>query len=385
LPSLGQDYDEAHRRYVERIGAGGELWLRTKPFSAPPGRELPECLRIFAHIVDRLALGLRSQVLDVGCGPGWLSEFLARCGYWVTGIDVSEDMVKVARDRVSAIEKAVGDGIEALAEFHTMPIRDVPWRQRFDAAILYDAMHHLDDEVETLRVIRRSLVPGGLIFIHEGVRPAEGSEGERQLIAEMVEYGTLESPFDPEYLVNVLREAGFTQAMRFAAIDELFDISDRAQALERIETRLEHPPMNTIIAMNPVPAGMPEDGWQFRARIEPSGTWNATQNGQELTLGITVANAGRRFWPAGAAPSFPVGTVTVGPYLPPDGGPRLELPRVALPRSVSPGESLSAELRIPLAGVEGRRDVEVDLVREGIAWFADYGSPALIVRLPDEA
>ena len=109
-------------------------------------------------------------------------------------------------------------------------------------------MHHFDDEVETLRVIRRTLVPGGRIFIHEGVRPARGSEGERELIAEMEEYGTLESPFDPEYLVAVLEEAGFTQVTRFAAVDELLDVSERARELERIEARMEYPPMNTVIA-----------------------------------------------------------------------------------------------------------------------------------------
>ena len=54
------------------------MWLRTKPFSAPPNEELPRCLHTFAHIVQLMQLGLRSQVLDVGCGPGWLSEFLAR-------------------------------------------------------------------------------------------------------------------------------------------------------------------------------------------------------------------------------------------------------------------------------------------------------------------
>ena len=134
-----------------------------------------------------------------------------------------------------------------------MPVREMPWSERFDAAILYDAMHHFDDEVETLRVIRRTLVPGGRIFIHEGVRPAEGSEGERQLIAEMEQYGTLESPFDPEYLVAVLGEAGFTQVTRFAAVDELLDVSEGARELRRIEARIENPPMNTVIAVNPVP------------------------------------------------------------------------------------------------------------------------------------
>ena len=61
-----------------------------------------------------------------------------------------------------------------------MPVLDLPWTARYDAAILYDAMHHFDDEVETLRVIRRTLVPGGRIYIHEGVRPQPGSQGEQE-------------------------------------------------------------------------------------------------------------------------------------------------------------------------------------------------------------
>ena len=49
-----------------------------------------------------------------------------------------------------------------------MPVLDLPWRNRFDAAILYDAMHHFHNEVETLRVIRRALVPGGTDFHPRG-------------------------------------------------------------------------------------------------------------------------------------------------------------------------------------------------------------------------
>jgi len=182
LESLGHDFDRGHRGYVEGLSEGERLWLRTKPFSAPPNFELATCLRTFAHVVEHLGLGLRAQVLDVGCGPGWMSEFLARCGYWVTGIDISEDMVEIARLRVSRIPEQVGDGIDPLAEFHAMPVREMPWTNRFDAAILYDTMHHFDDELETLRVIRRTLVPGGMIYIREGARPAAGSEGEQALI-----------------------------------------------------------------------------------------------------------------------------------------------------------------------------------------------------------
>jgi SAM-dependent methyltransferase len=380
LPSLGQDYAEGHRRYVERLGPGRELWLRTKPFSAPPGYELAECLRTFAHIVERLDLDVRAQVLDVGCGPGWLSEFLARCGYWVTGVDVSEDMVKVARERIAAIDRPIGETMDVAAEFHAMPILELPWTKRFDAAILYDAMHHLDDEVETLRVIRRALVPGGRIFIHEGIRPEPGSEGERQLITEMEEYGTLESPFDPQYLVAVLGEAGFTDVNRFAAVDELLDVSAREEEVRRVESLLTNPPMNTVIARAPVPVGFAPDGASFAARIETRGSGAVTPGGDEVSAPITIANTGRAYWPAGTQSFFPHGAVGLGAYVPLHDGRRSEFPRQALPRSVSPGESLDVDVRVPRASIEGRNDVEVDLVREGIAWFANYGSTPL--RLP---
>src|SRR5919202_4898412 len=134
LASLGHDFDRGHREYVERLPEGQRLWLWTKPFSAPPGYELRECLHTFAHIVEYLGLGVRAQILDVGCGPGWMSELLARCGYWVTGIDISEDMVEIARRRVERIPDQVADGLDPLAEFHAMEVTELPWSDRFDAA-----------------------------------------------------------------------------------------------------------------------------------------------------------------------------------------------------------------------------------------------------------
>ena len=380
LPSLGQDFAEGHRRYVERLAPDSERWLRTKPFGAPPDHELLECLRTFAHIVDHLGLGLRDQVLDVGCGPGWLSEFLARCGYAVTGVDVSVDMITIARERVAAIAEPVGADVDAVAEFHAMRALDLPWSARFDAAILYDAMHHLDDEVETLKAIRRALVPGGRIFIHEGVRPEPGSAGEQFLIEEMERYGTLESPFDAEYLVATITEAGFTAVTQLAAVDELLDVSFPREELQRIAARLERPPMNTVVAVNPIPAGL--SGGAFAARIIAAGPWSDSPDGRNLVLPLEVSNVGRSFWPNELGNSIHShGVVTLGPHFV-EAGDRIELPRSVLPRGLSAGESVGTELTVPRDAVGGRSELGVDLVREGIAWFADYGSPSLTIALP---
>ena len=378
LPSLGQDHAAGHRTYVGHLTEGGRLWLRTKPFYAPPTDELTLCLRTFAHIVEQLGLGLRAQVLDVGCGPGWLSEFLVRCGYWVTGIDISEDMVEIARERVADLQRPIGEGIEPLAEFHAMPVQELPWNDRFDAAILYDTMHHFDDEVATLKTILQTLVPGGRIYIREGARPAPGSEGERQLVEEMEVYGTLESPFDPAYLEEVVGRAGFTDVRRFVEVDELVPIGDVGGMFNRMREHVSYrmgrrsPETNVLIATKPLGDGA---GAGFSAEITAGGSWHLDAHERLLVLEARIRNTGDTFWPTGP---FGHGVVTIGPYEPLPDGSRRELPRIALPRAVPPGDELVLELSVERHAAGDAEEIAVDCVREGIAWFSDLGSTPLV-------
>jgi SAM-dependent methyltransferase len=383
LQPLGHDYNRGHRDYVKELPEGERLWLETKPFSAPPSFELATCLRTFAHIVDELKLGLRAQVLDVGCGPGWMSEYLARCGYWVTGIDISEDMVEIARLRVSRIPEQVGEGVEPLAEFHAMPVLEMPWRDRFDAAILYDTMHHFDDEVETLRVILRTLVPGGKIYIREGTRPAPGSESEQALIAEMRTHKTLESPFDPRYLLEVVRQAGFEDVQRLVEVDELVRVGDLRHPFESIARLIRYRAgrgeINTVVARKPW--GLDVRTANFAGWIEAVGGWQEGSEPGEKLLSVEVTNEGRAFWPSARNFPFPSGAVTVGPYTIGDAGERVELGRAMLPHDVPPGSSARVFVRIPSDATRG--EVRIDLVREGLAWFSELGSEPLVV--PPEA
>jgi SAM-dependent methyltransferase len=383
LGDLGQDYDQGHLTYVEKLEPGGRLWLHTKPFSAPPNQELVQCLRTFAHMIELLQLGLRAQVLDLGCGPGWMSEFLTRCGYWVTGVDISPDMTEIARARVDAIAGPVGEGLEPMAEFHAMHVREMPWTSRFDAAVLYDTMHHFDNELETLEVVRRTLVPGGQLYIHEGVKPPPGSEAERNLLAEMERFGTLESPFDPEYLVAIVEHAGFVSVRRLAEVDELVDLPAGRGGLDRfVPKRLRaavpavRADYNIVHAFNPIPDVDAGRG-AFSAAIRAEGGWEAA--GPELTLALTLTNTGRAFWPAGRWYPYPSGSVTLGAYVVGSQHERVrELPRTTLPRSVSPGETVAVELRLPREEL-GEERLAVDMVREGVFWFSEEDSEPLVL------
>jgi SAM-dependent methyltransferase len=382
LASLGQDFDRGHREYVERMPESGRLWLRTKPFSAPPNYELQECLHTFAHVVAHLGLGLRAKILDVGCGPGWMSELLARCGYAVTGIDISEDMVEIARLRVDRIPDPAGEGLPPLAEFHALQVKDMPWSDRFDAAVLFDTMHHFDDELETLRVICRSLVPGGRIFIREGARPAPGSASEEVLIEEMRRHGTLESPFEPGYLLDVVRRAGFEEARLLLQVDELVDVGDARQpirALRRfVRYRTGRGEMNTLVARKPLETGLASTEENFAGEIVAPAGWQESSTPNERVLWLYVTNTGKAFWPAAAGLPFPKGAVTVGVYAFDPDGARIEIARTPLPQGVAPGESAQVVVRAPLDVGSGLA-THVDLVREGYTWFGDLGATPLVL------
>ena len=67
------------------------------------------------------------RILDLACGTGTHSVYLARKGYDVVGIDISREMLNIAR------EKARAAGVRA--EFLEGDIRDMHFNNEFDAAI----------------------------------------------------------------------------------------------------------------------------------------------------------------------------------------------------------------------------------------------------------
>ena len=71
----------------------------------------------------------------------------------------------------------------------------------------------------------------------------------------MERYGTLESPFDPEYLEEVVVRAGFVQVRRFVEVDELVDLPStqgRFRGFGALRRRRLQPEYNVVHALQPV-------------------------------------------------------------------------------------------------------------------------------------
>jgi SAM-dependent methyltransferase len=93
------------------------------------------------------------SLLDVGCGTGTYTAALAERGWNVTGVDISEDMLRRARAR----------GVRAVrADAASLPLETAS----FDAAVSVFASTDVDDLTAVVREIVRVLRPGApLVFV----------------------------------------------------------------------------------------------------------------------------------------------------------------------------------------------------------------------------
>ncbi|HEY6584556.1 MAG TPA: methyltransferase domain-containing protein [Gaiellaceae bacterium] len=98
------------------------------------------------------------RLLDIGCGTGAHTARLAELGWQLLGVDVSADMLRLARER----------GLEVVQA----DARDLPFGDRsFDAAVSLWTHTDVDEFVRVVAEVSRVLDPGAP-FVYVGVHPA---------------------------------------------------------------------------------------------------------------------------------------------------------------------------------------------------------------------
>ncbi len=102
-------------------------------------------------------LGKNLTFLDIGCGGGFLTNHLAKLGHKVTGIDLSESSLDVARrtDPTASVQYIP-------ANAYSLPFE----RASFDAVSALDILEHVEEPGLLIAEASRVLKPGGLFFFH---------------------------------------------------------------------------------------------------------------------------------------------------------------------------------------------------------------------------
>lgn len=97
------------------------------------------------------------KVLELGCGVGYFTEYLAQTGATVIANDISPDLLEVARERVPAKNVIFKE-----ENAYDLTYEDAS----FDSVVGSSVLHHLEIE-QALKECFRVLKPGGTMFFTE--------------------------------------------------------------------------------------------------------------------------------------------------------------------------------------------------------------------------
>ena len=130
------------------------------------------------------------KVLDVACGTGVLiPDYLARNVQSVTAIDLSPEMIRLAREKCTdpQVTFVVGD-----AETAELP-------GDFDAIVVYNAFPHFPDPEALIRRLSSLLKKGGMLTVAHGMSREEINarhrEGAKQVSMGLMDVGELADIF----------------------------------------------------------------------------------------------------------------------------------------------------------------------------------------------
>jgi demethylmenaquinone methyltransferase/2-methoxy-6-polyprenyl-1,4-benzoquinol methylase len=113
--------------------------------------------RILNLVFDKIKY---QKVLDIGCGPGTISEDLLEISEQVWGIDISEDMIKIATDRFNKTK------FNTIIHFDVGDAENLKFPdQFFDAVFCIGVLRYLDSWENGLHEIYRVLKPNGIVVI----------------------------------------------------------------------------------------------------------------------------------------------------------------------------------------------------------------------------
>jgi SAM-dependent methyltransferase len=170
-------------------------------FNSQAIQNLPSPGQTWRALCNGLISLIRNQrIVDLGCGNGRLAILLAQAGNTVTGVDSSEEQIRLAREN-AALHPNPGAG--GVPEFLNAPMEGtgLPGAS-FDAVILSQSLHHAAKPKEALAESHRLLASGGRIVILDLLAHSEEWMRTR--------FGDFWLGFAQADLEAWLRDSGFT-------------------------------------------------------------------------------------------------------------------------------------------------------------------------------
>jgi ubiquinone/menaquinone biosynthesis C-methylase UbiE len=177
--------------------------------------------------IDRLLPSARSggRLLEVVCGTGHWSVYFCANGFEVTGVDISEPMITIARQR------KVADGIFDVADAARLPFAD----DSFDAAAAITALEFVADSNKVVSEMARCVKkPGGTLIVGALNRLSAYNQSRQHRAASMYASANLLSPADLKDLLAQFGEPTVLVAGFVPRWDSLLRLSPLLEWIGRL-------------------------------------------------------------------------------------------------------------------------------------------------------
>jgi len=142
-----------------------------------------------------------ARVLDIGCGNGWATRLLAQkaCDGRVVGIDIADEMVRIARDSSSSF---------ANVEFRIASAEQLPFSDgEFTHAFSMESLYYYHDITAALREIKRTLAPSGffvaVVDLYQENVPSHQWVEQLKVPVQLLSIAQYRSLFESAGFVNV--------------------------------------------------------------------------------------------------------------------------------------------------------------------------------------
>ncbi len=151
---------------------------------------------VIRTILDNGGVRAGIDVLDVACGTGVLfPDYFARGVASLTGIDISSEMAKRAREKFPNAQVICGD------------VETYPFARQFDAVMVYNAFPHFPDPKRLIEALASLTRRGGRLSVAHGMSrekiEAHHAGAARSVSIGLLDERALASLFEPWFDVDV--------------------------------------------------------------------------------------------------------------------------------------------------------------------------------------
>jgi SAM-dependent methyltransferase len=167
-------------------------------------------LIIYGHLLSHLKLSKGSELLEIGFGPGGLTENFVRAGINVTAVESNLSNCNFIHERVARFGKNI-------ATLHG-DIDTITLTGEFDAIVFFESFHHVLKPARMIRKLRAHLkITGCIILAAEPIVPNDsyicpypwGLRLDGNSLAAARDVGWIEFGYQEIYLEKLFNSFGF--------------------------------------------------------------------------------------------------------------------------------------------------------------------------------